>query len=250
MGERSLSFEAALQELAALLHRMALAQVVPQSLADDDPDAPAILELAQAFGADELQLYYQIAVQGRAEIGLAPDEQAGFMMTLLRMLAFAPGGAVAAAASPRMRETASAALPATAAAPVAAAAAKADPSSWVELVGQLGLNAMANQLALRCEMTKRTPDEIELRISAADERLFDKPHRDKLTTALRQQLGAQLRVAFVAGDVAGLSPKAITDRKVEQRHAAAVAEIRQDPFVRELIEDFDGSLDDGSIKPK
>jgi len=46
------------------------------------------------------------------------------------------------------------------------------------------------------------------------------------------------------------SPKAITDRKIEQRHAAAVAEIRQDPFVRELIEDFDGSLDDGSIKPK
>ena len=42
----------------------------------------------------------------------------------------------------------------------------------------------------------------------------------------------------------------MTDRKIEQRHAEAVAEIRQDPFVRELIEDFDGSLDDGSIKPK
>ena len=109
---------------------------------------------------------------------------------------------------------------------------------------------MANQLALRCEMTKLTADEIELRISPADERLFDKPYRDKLTAALRQHLGAQFRVAFIAGDVAGMSPKAITDRKIEQRHAAAVAEIRQDPFVRELIEDFDGSLDDGSIKPK
>jgi len=254
MGERSLSFEAALQELAVLLHRMALAQVVPQSLADDDPDAPAILELAQAFGADELQLYYQIAVQGRAEIGLAPDEHAGFMMTLLRMLAFAPGDVAAPAvtAPPRVREAAApAAPPATAAAPAAAtAAAKADPASWADLVGRLGLNAMANQLALRCEMTRRTAEEIELRISAADERLFDKPHRDKLTAALRQQLGAQFRVSFVAGDVAGLSPKAITDRKVEQRHAAAVAEIRQDPFVRELIENFDGSLDDGSIKPK
>jgi DNA polymerase-3 subunit gamma/tau len=249
MGERSLSFEAALQDLAALLHRMALAQVVPDSLADDDPDAPAIRELAQVFAADDLQLYYQIAVQGRAEIGLAPDEHAGFMMTLLRMLAFAPGGAATAAVASPVRGAAASAAP-VAAAPSAAATPKADPSSWAELVGQLGLNAMANQLALRCEMTRRTADEIELRISPADERLFDKPHRDKLTAALRQQLGAQLRVSFVAGDVAGLSPKAITDRKIEQRHAAAVAEIRQDPFVRELIEDFDGSLDDGSIKPK
>jgi DNA polymerase-3 subunit gamma/tau len=80
--------------------------------------------------------------------------------------------------------------------------------------------------------------------------MFDKPYRDKLTAALRQHLGAQLKVSFAAGDVAGVSPKAITDRKAEQRHAAAVAEIRKDPFVRELIEDFDGSLDDGSIKPK
>ena len=255
MGERSLSFEAALQELAVLLHRMALAQVVPDSLAEDDPDTPAVRELTQAFGADELQLYYQIAVQGRAEIGLAPDEQAGFMMTLLRMLAFAPGGAAVAAAPATARAPAPVASgPATSAArsgaPAAAPAAKADPSSWADLVGRIGLSAMANQLALRCEMTKLTAEEIELRISPADERLFDKPYLDKLTAALRQHLGAQFRVIFVAGDVAGMSPKAITDRKIEQRHAAAVAEIRQDPFVRELIEDFDGSLDDGSIKPK
>jgi DNA polymerase-3 subunit gamma/tau len=254
MGERSLSFESALQDLAALLHRMALAQVVPGSLADDDPDAPAILELAQTFGADELQLYYQIAVQGRAEIGLAPDEHAGFMMTLLRMLAFAPGGVSVASAPVRTREAVpSAAVSAPAARSSAAptgATSNADPSSWAELVGQLGLSAMANQLALRCEMTKRTADEVELRISAADERMFDKPYREKLTAALRQLLGAQTRVSFVAGDVAGVSPKAMTDRKIEQRHAEAVAEIRQDPFVRELIEDFDGSLDDGSIKPK
>ena len=255
MGERSLSFEAALQELAVLLHRMALAQVVPDSLAEDDPDTPAVRELTQAFGADELQLHYQIAVQGRAEIGLAPDEQAGFMMTLLRMLAFAPGGAAIAAAPAKPREAA-AATPVTAApavrtgGAVAAPVTKADPSSWADLVGRIGLSAMANQLALRCEMTKLTSEDIELRISPADERLFDKPYRDKLTAALRQHLGAQFRVTFVTGDVAGMSPKAITDRKIEQRHAAAVAEIREDPFVRELIEDFDGSLDDGSIKPK
>jgi DNA polymerase III subunit gamma/tau len=252
MAERSLSFESALQDLASLLHRVALAQVVPQSVPAEDPDAAAVLELAQAFAAEDLQLYYQIAAQGRAEIGLAPDEHAGFMMTLLRMLAFAPvtGGAIAAAGpAPAARIPAAAtirALPAAA----SPAATQADPSSWVALVGQLGLSAMANQLALRCEMTARTAERIDLRISPADERMFDKPYREKLTAALRQVLGAQLKVTFATGEVAGLSPKAITDRELEQRHAAAVAEIRQDPFVRELIEDFDGSVEDTSIKPK
>jgi DNA polymerase-3 subunit gamma/tau len=239
MAERSLSFESALQDLASLLHRVALAQVVPQSIAADDPDAAAVIELTRMFAAEDLQLYYQIAAQGRAEIGLAPDEHAGFMMTLLRMLAFAPGGAVAPVVATG------------AAAPVAATAAvKADPSSWVELVGQLGLSAMANQLALRCEMTRRTAELVELRISPSDERMFDKTYRDRLTAALRQLLGAQLRVTFLAGEVAGVSPKAITDRKIEQRQAAAVAEIREDPFVRELLEDFGGSVEDASIKPK
>jgi DNA polymerase-3 subunit gamma/tau len=248
MAERSLSFESALQELASLLHRLALAQVVPQTIADDDPDAAAIRELAQAFAAEDLQLNYQIAAQGRAEIGLAPDEHAGFMMTLLRMLAFAPAevGAATLPVSPSR-----VAAPVTAAHRVAEpAAAVAAPSAWAELVGRLGLSAMANQLALRCEMTKRTEEVIELRISAADERLFDKPYRDKLSAALRKVLGAQLKVVFSAGEVAGVSPKAITDRKAEQRQAAAVAEIREDPFVRELIEDFDGSLEENSIKPK
>jgi len=247
MAERSLSFESALQELASLLHRLALAQVVPQTIADDDPDAAAIRELAQAFAAEDLQLHYQIAAQGRAEIGLAPDEHAGFMMTLLRMLAFAPSAAGAAApALPAAAPRAAAPAATYSAAPAAPAA----PSAWAELVGQLGLSAMANQLALRCEMTKRTADLIELRISPADERLFDKPYRDKLTAALRKVLGAQFKVVFTAGEVAGVSPKAITDRKAEQRQAEAVAEIREDPFVRELIEDFGGSLEDASIKPK
>jgi DNA polymerase-3 subunit gamma/tau len=254
MAERSLSFESALQDLGVLLHRLALAQVVPQSLPDDDPDTPALQALAQRFGADELQLYYQIAVQGRAEIGLAPDEHAGFMMTLLRMLAFAPVAAgVAATAAPRPVSAA----PAPASAPVDAVrcagtstGSAGDPSAWADLVGRLGLSGMASQLALRCEMTRSGDEDIELRISAADEKLFDKPYRDKLTAALRRHLGAQLRVHFASGETAGVSPKAITDRKAGERQAAAVAEIRGDPFVRELIEQFDGSLDDASIKPK
>lgn len=99
MEERSLDFDAALAELALLLQQVALAQSVPQAIAEDLPERARILELAGLFSAEDTQLYYQIALLGRRDLGLAPDEYAGFTMCLLRMLAFAPGDAATAATS-------------------------------------------------------------------------------------------------------------------------------------------------------
>ncbi|MGZ3183496.1 MAG: DNA polymerase III subunit gamma/tau [Telluria sp.] len=91
MASRSLSYNGALQDLGTLLHRIALAQTVPTAVPEDLPELADIRRLAEVFDPQEVQLYYQIAVHGRNEIGLAPDEYAGFTMTLLRMLAFRPG---------------------------------------------------------------------------------------------------------------------------------------------------------------
>ncbi len=104
MAARSLSWSTALQDLATLLNRIAIAQSVPEAIPDDLPGQPDILRLAQAFAPEDVQLYYQIAVHGRNELGLAPDEYAGFTMTLLRMLAFAPldlAGSTMSAPAPR-----------------------------------------------------------------------------------------------------------------------------------------------------
>jgi DNA polymerase-3 subunit gamma/tau len=87
MATRSLSYNGALQDLGTLLHRIALAQTVPAALPDDLPEYADIVRLAGQFEAEEVQLYYQIAVHGRNELGLAPDEYAGLSMTLLRLLA-------------------------------------------------------------------------------------------------------------------------------------------------------------------
>ncbi|MBG7621438.1 DNA polymerase III subunit gamma/tau [Herbaspirillum sp. AP02] len=105
MASRSLSYNAALQDLGTLLHQIALAQAVPAALAEDLPNREDILRLSAQFSAEHVQLFYQIAVHGRNELGLAPDEYAGFSMTLLRMLAFRPvsanaGGPVPPAAAP------------------------------------------------------------------------------------------------------------------------------------------------------
>ncbi|MBE9609374.1 DNA polymerase III subunit gamma/tau [Chitinilyticum piscinae] len=90
IAARGLSYDAALQELAHLLHQISLAQLVPAAIADDLPIRDDLLRIAAACSPEDMQLYYQIAIHGRNDLALAPDEYAGFTMTLLRMLAFAP----------------------------------------------------------------------------------------------------------------------------------------------------------------
>ncbi len=138
MAARSLSWSAALQDLGTLLNRIAIAQTVPAAVPEDLPEHADILRLAQQFSPEDVQLFYQIVVHGRHELGLAPDEYAGFTMTLLRMLAFAPvdGGGqpmavvrpapVPAPAAPRPAP-ASAAAPVPASAP--AFAARTEPAA-------------------------------------------------------------------------------------------------------------------------
>ncbi|KXU92703.1 DNA polymerase III subunit gamma/tau [Caballeronia megalochromosomata] len=114
MALRSLSFSTALQDLASLLHRIAWGQFAPTSVLDEWPEAADIRRFAEVLSAEQVQLFYQIATVGRSELGLAPDEYAGFTMTLLRMLAFepagGPGGGVAVSAPSGAKPARSAAL--------------------------------------------------------------------------------------------------------------------------------------------
>jgi DNA polymerase-3 subunit gamma/tau len=130
MASRSLSYNGALQDLGTLLHRIALAQTVPTAVPEDLPELADIQRLATVFDPQEVQLFYQIAVHGRNEIGLAPDEYAGFTMTLLRMLAFRPGqGGAEQTAAPAPAAIARQLPQAQAARPAAAAASAAAPSA-------------------------------------------------------------------------------------------------------------------------
>jgi len=129
---RSLSFGAALEELAALLQTIALLQLVPQAADADDPQHEALAQLAAQLSPELVQLAYTTVLHGRNELALAPDDRTGFTMTLLRLLAFAPvvagslpPGGIAlprADAPPPQQGNAAAAAPAAAPTPKQAAA--------------------------------------------------------------------------------------------------------------------------------
>jgi DNA polymerase-3 subunit gamma/tau len=120
-----LSAGGALEELAALLQQMAVLQAVPEALDASDPDAAQAERLAGVLAPDETQLAYSIALHGRAELGLAPDEYSGLVMVLLRMLAFRPQGVGAVPRAP---------VATPAAAPRATMAAAARPAGGTPAV--------------------------------------------------------------------------------------------------------------------
>jgi DNA polymerase-3 subunit gamma/tau len=93
-------YDRALADLAALMQRIAIVQIVPDAAREDEEfDAETLIRLSGSMGAEDVQLYYQIALAGRRDLSLAPDPRLGFEMTLLRMLAFRPDAPAAGASA-------------------------------------------------------------------------------------------------------------------------------------------------------
>ncbi|WP_321815840.1 MULTISPECIES: DNA polymerase III subunit gamma/tau [unclassified Paraburkholderia] len=156
MALRSLSFSTALQDLASLFHRIAWAQFAPASVLDEWPEADDLRRFADVLSPEQVQLFYQIATLGRSELGLAPDEYAGFTMTLLRMLAFEPSVSAGGAGS------APASKPAAVGGARAAAAAAASAVSAAPVERAMPPKAVAPVAAPRVEAPQAQAAEVEV----------------------------------------------------------------------------------------
>ncbi|MFM2260680.1 MAG: hypothetical protein RL457_1004 [Pseudomonadota bacterium] len=274
MGLGSMSFSLALQDLASLLHKIATAQLVPNSVLDDWPEANEIRRLAKVFSPEETQLFYQIAITSRADLTLAPDEQAGFAMALLRMLAFKPGGSGAtgispASPSPKAAASSNKAPASTAAAPVAAPASapvvtpakaaaapsKATASSqeapdWHALMRTLPLRGLAQQLAFQTELQewRDTPDAVLVTITTAMSQLATTDGIARLGEALKAHYGKAVRVQL--GDGKASYTVAKVDAQIyEQKKLNAEEQMAKDPFLQELEREFGAKVVTGSVRP-
>ena len=258
LSERSVSMASALDELAGLFHRIAVAQTVPAA-ADTLPDAARVATYARSFTPETVQLAYQICVQGREDLPLAPDEQTGFAMTLLRLLAFEPQSdgstgakATAIAGSPSSRAGKVAAEPVAApprADEPAPATAQIEIADWPAFVASMKLSGIALQLAGQTELKAIAGNEFTFAVPEAARHLADKPYADKLKAALEQTFGrrVRLRFEFVATSTQTLSAQEKRERTAQQANTEAA--FRDDPFVKDVLSRFDGRIKSDSIKP-
>lgn len=259
MDERSLSFDTALQELALLLHHIALAQSIPESVSADIPERVRILQLAQAMSAEDAQLYYQIATLGRRDLALAPDEFSGFCMTLLRMLAFAPNQQPAPRANPppaaaTANHAATTSQPAESIAtaaespadPVALLAATFD-GNWRGFVDTIK-PGFAKTLAQNCALINFDDQHLLLNVPQAQKHLLEPKFQEMLKSLLKDRFGTHLYIRIEAGDSTNTPAAQISEEKAV-RQASAEESLREDAFVRDVLKDFGATVIHSSIKP-
>ncbi|MGH8740730.1 MAG: DNA polymerase III subunit gamma/tau [Burkholderiales bacterium] len=230
MQARSLSFDAALADLASLLLRMAMAQSVPDALAEV-PERARVEALAGRLDAETVQLYYQIALQGRQDLALAPDEHGGFVMTVLRMLAFRPEG-------PGTNENKE----------VSVKKPPAPAGDWPQLVQALQVTGAARELARNAELQRRGDGAFDLVVPKSKAYLAERSYVEKLKAALDRHLGSQVRVNVSVGEVAGATAASLEAGEREARKAEAFKAVQGDGFVQDLVNMFDGKVVDSTIR--
>jgi DNA polymerase-3 subunit gamma/tau len=265
MADLAPDFASALQELLGLLHRIAMCQALPGHAPGIDETDRDLADLARRMPPEDVQLFYQIGLIGQRDLPLAPDPRSGFEMVLLRMLTFRPVGTEPAATtapeqSPERPETPSSATPlrppqpaplrpqAVSTAP-AASVALAAPSDWHTLVAGLRLGGVASQLASHCELVSWDGSNLRLRLDPASRHMRVASSEQRLLEALRERLGAHIRLTITQEAPQTETPAQRQARQNEQRREQAQRSIREDPIVQGLEEHFGARVIPDSIAP-
>jgi len=264
LDEHAPDYDQVLAELAALVERVALKQVVAEAGVDASWDPALVAGLAGRVAAEDLQLWYQFALQGRRDLGLAPEPRTGFEMTLLRMLAFRPaagtgatraggttgaGGHAGAAAGPGSGTAAAgAANDGGGGRPPAADLAAPD---WRALIEELGLSGAARELAANCLWLGRQGATIRLRLDRRSEALRTPAAEERLAQALGRHCGGDVRLVIEReeGAAEADTPARQRARDSQAQLEAARAALEADPAVRALRERFGASVLADTVKP-
>lgn len=269
LDELAPDYDDVLSGLLAVLHDIALAGALP-------PDSELISETARAFAGrldeEDVQLYYQIALNGRRDLPLAPAPRTGFEMTMIRMLAFRPwrsgdepavrsdGGSAGTAPTPQAAAAAAASASAAAAsaavAPPPASAPPAGPvqlvnnDDWLALLADMPLDGMVRVLASHCTFCERRGDALRLTLAPSQEHLRVKGQVERLQEMLEQRLGEKTRLDIATGEPQGETAAKKQTREDIESKAAAVESIEKDPGARELLDAFNARIDRDATHPK
>jgi DNA polymerase-3 subunit gamma/tau len=260
-------YDRVLIELAAFLQRIAIVQIVPDAaLLDEEFDADSLTRFAQAISPEDVQLYYQIALNGRRDLSLAPDPRVGFEMTLLRMLAFRPDAAAAvhggangraSAGAPAAHAAASVANAPSSASNAPSAGSNApsaipgsiDAGNWPEVVEAANLSGMARQFALNCVPAAFEHNHLVLKLDQATADRRTRPIEDKLLQGLSKYLGRDIRMTFETAQSALDTPARQRLLQEQEKTIRAAAAFEADGTVKGLRERFGADIDAASVKP-
>ena len=271
MAELSPDYDALLAGLLSILHDTAVAQVLPEGSDLIDEDSR---RLARILTKEDVQLYYQIALNGRRDLALAPDPRAAFEMTLIRMLAFTPfdnpdtppqhdegklsvpgsaaaTGTVTAAAADTRNNDVVAPAGARSATPAAASelpAALHSNEDWRQFIDSMALTGLTRELALHCTFRERRGQRIHLNLNPEQGHILSANQKDKLQSALSAHFGSDLTLTLTTEEAAQETPAQVAAREALEKKQAARHAVENNPDVKLFMETFGAKIDEDSIR--
>ena len=246
-----------LDDLAALLQRVAVLQIVGRADSDTGDNLPEPTALAEKLTPADVQLFYQTAIIGKRDLPLAPDPRSGAEMTLLRMLAFRPADTSPAAVAPpaqsaSRRPTPNGGSDATRAAKPGArqtgATATWEEPDWTALLPSLSLNGATRLLAGNCAYLERVDNTVRLSLDPTFEAMLTRTRSQAIAEALSGHFGETLKVDIAVGKDGPETPHQAETRQADESLAAARESLENDPNIRTMKSLFDAELKPDSIE--
>ena len=271
MNERNLSFDAALLDLANLIQTISVAQAIPDSLEASYLDRDLVIALTKKISAEQLQLLYQIVILGRRDLYLAPEEFAGFTMTLLRMLSFVPQDAITSKGlAPSKNETPTQITKSEVISKTDEVSTDAFEikkkidvideikdkaiketlsfnGNWRELVDQLKLG-LVKALAQQSELVSFKDNEMILSIADEHKHLLNETYQKKLELSLSEHFNQRIKLVILQK---GANNSPLKQKQEERSTLMKDTEeaMLQDQFVQSLLTEFNAEIISSSIKP-
>lgn len=233
LAEQGADFSQTLSELLSILHSISVLQIVPNAALEIDARAK---EFVTRFSPEDLQLFYQIGLNGQRDLAYAPSPQLGFEMTLLRMLAFYPEEN----SNTNTQSNSQPAKPTVQAKPI--------NSNWAELLPKLGLSGAAFALAQQCSLISRDENEWQFSVSPKQKALAQDKQIKRIEEALETALKTKIRVKMIFNEVNEVTPAAIQQEAQQAKHTEAKQQILGDKNIQEIMKTFGAEIVTDSIQ--
>ncbi len=273
--EHNPDYQRVCAEMITLLQQIALYQSDPKLVNEDEFDEALLQKFSAYWSPEEVQLYYQILLQGRQDLLICPDEASGFEMLMLRLLAFSPQSetqneTIELKKKPESKAVLSTEEPSqTSPEPepeleesnqiysppvtntgnhIQTASTATEPLNWSELVYELGLTGLAQEIVANSLLEYYRDGRLQLQLQPEIHELVNDLIKVEITQALEQELGVSLHLDLVATGVAGgQTPLQAKIQRQQQERLMAIDAIRDEKLVKKLQHAFSAELDEASV---
>jgi len=256
--ENSPDFQRVCAEMIAMLQDTALFQSDPSLATDDEFDLETLQKYSSKWSAEEIQLFYQILLQGRQDLLICPDEAAGFEMLMLRLLAFSPAGetvqeqaeikkkpvARVPSEPPQRRRQ----EPLQTQDNAVVDLKKDDSIDWSSLAYNLGLDGLAQEIVANSVLESFHDGYFKLNLSPEIYGLANASVESEISEVLKQRFGVSLNLQLISMQTLEKeTPLQVSIEQQQQERLEAIEAIKQEDVFKKLHHAFSAELDEASV---